>query len=71
MKLRIKSMIWNVRKQNLTNQNYKKKQSKKKNNKDSVKSLWDNFKHSNKDPNHRDARKRSKKSKKLAIYLKK
>ena len=43
MKPRIKSMIWNIRKQKTTNQN-KKKESK---NEDSVSSLWDNFKKSN------------------------
>ena len=45
MKLRIKSMIWNIRKQKTTNQNKKKRESKK--NEDSVSSLWDNFKQSN------------------------
>ena len=44
MKLRIKSMIWNIRKQKITNQNNKKKKESK--NKDSVTSLWENFKHS-------------------------
>ena len=37
-------MIWNVRKQKTTNQNKKKKESKR--NEDSVSSIWD-FKHSN------------------------
>ena len=45
MKLRIKSMIWNTRKQKTTNQNKKKKVSKK--NKDSVRNLWHNFKRYN------------------------
>ena len=48
MKPRIKSIIWNIRKQKINNQNNKKKrESKKKKNEDNVKSLWDNFKHSN------------------------
>ena len=38
-------MICNIRKQKATNQNKKKKESKK--NEDSVSSFWDNFKHSN------------------------
>ena len=38
-------MIWNIRKQKTTNQNKKKKELKK--NKDSVSSLWDNFKYPN------------------------
>ena len=38
-------MIWNIRKQKTTNQNKKKRESKK--NEDSVSSLWDNFKQSN------------------------
>ena len=45
MKPRIKSVIWNMRKQKTSNQNKKKKESKK--NEDSVSSLWENFKHSN------------------------
>ena len=50
MKLRIKSMIWNIRKQKTnkktqTTQNKKKKESGK--NEDSISSLWDNFKRSN------------------------
>ena len=45
MKLSIKSMIWNIRKQKTTNQNKKKKRSNKKPN--SVSSFWDNFKRSN------------------------
>ena len=45
MQPRIKSMIWNIRKHKTTNQNSKKKKVKK--NKNSVGSLWDNFKHSN------------------------
>ena len=43
--LRIKSMIWNIRKQKPANQNKKKKESKK--NEGSVSSFWDNFKRSN------------------------
>ena len=46
MKPRIKSMIWNIRKQKATNQISKKKKKSKKN-EDSVSSLWDNFKRSN------------------------
>ena len=48
MNLRIKSMIWNIRKQKTSNQsnnNNKKTESKK--HKDSVSSFWGNFKHSN------------------------
>ena len=45
MKLRIKSLIWNIRKQKTTNQNKKKKKSKEY--KDSLSNLWDNFKLSN------------------------
>ena len=41
----IKSIIWNIRRQKTTNQNKKKKELKK--NKDSVSSLWDNFKYPN------------------------
>ena len=41
----MKSMIWNVRKQKRTNQNNRKKKILK--SKDSVSSLWDNFKKSN------------------------
>ena len=48
MKLRIKSMIWNIRKQKITNQNNK---VKKKNplppKEDIISCLWDNFKHTN------------------------
>ena len=43
MKLGIKSMIWNKRKQKPTNQ--EEKESRK--NEDRVRSLWDNFKHTN------------------------
>ena len=46
MKLRIKSMIWNIRKKKTFNQNRKEKNSKKKN-KDRFKSLWNNFKSTN------------------------
>ena len=42
---RIKSMIWNIRKQKTTNQNNKKKKNPK--NEDSESNFWDNFKHSN------------------------
>ena len=46
MKLGMKSVIWIIRKQKTHNVNTKKgKQSKK--SQDSVRSLWDNFKHSN------------------------
>ena len=44
MKPRIKSMIWNIKKQK-NNQNNNKKRKSKKN--DSISSLWDNFKRSN------------------------
>ena len=46
MKLRFKSMIWNVRKQKTTNQNNKKENRIQKS-EDSISSLWDNFKRSN------------------------
>ena len=46
MKLRIKSMTWNIRKKKTTNQNNKKKKESKKN-EASISSLWDNFKRSN------------------------
>ena len=45
MKPRIKSVIWNIRKQKTTNQNSNKK--KRIQNNDSVCSLLNNFKHSN------------------------
>ena len=46
MKLIIKSMIWNIRKQKTTNRkNRKKKESKK--DEDGIGSLWDNIKRSN------------------------
>ena len=45
MELRIKSMIWNIRKQKPTTQNKEKKESPP--NEDSVSTLWDNFKRSN------------------------
>ena len=45
MRPRIKSLIWNLRKQKTTIQNKKKKRIQK--NEDSIKSLWDNFKRSN------------------------
>ena len=44
MNKRIISMIWKIRKQKTTNQNIKKKKESKK--EDSVRSLWDNFRHS-------------------------
>ena len=43
-------MLWNIRKTKTTNQNNKEKKNKKTKqtkNKDSISSLWDNFKHSN------------------------
>ena len=46
MKLRIKSMIWNIRKQRTTNQNNKKKKDSKKN-KESARNFWENFKYAN------------------------
>ena len=46
MKPRIKSMIWNIRKRKTTIQNNKKKKESN-SNKDSVRSLWENFKQSN------------------------
>ena len=45
MKLRIKSMTWNIRKQKTTYQNKKKKESPP--NENSISSLWDNFQRSN------------------------
>ena len=45
MKMRIKSMIWNIRKQKATQNNKKKIRIPK--NEDSVNSLWDNFKCTN------------------------
>ena len=45
MKPRIKLMIWNIRKQTTTNQNKKKRIIQK--TKNSLSSLWDNFKRSN------------------------
>ena len=49
MKLRTKSMIWNIRKQKTTNQNSKKKKKKKRFQKSvaSISSLWQNFERSN------------------------
>ena len=47
MKVIIKSVIWNIRKQKTTNQNNKRKKRIKKENEDSISSLWDNFKPSN------------------------
>ena len=43
MKMRIKSIILNIRKQNTTNQNNKMEKESKKN-ENSVSSLWDNLK---------------------------
>ena len=45
MKLKIKSMIWNIRKQKTTNQNKKKKESLQ--NEECISSPWDNFIRSN------------------------
>ena len=45
MKLRIKSMIWNIRNQKTTNQKNKKKKISRKI-QDGVSSLWNNFKRS-------------------------
>ena len=51
MKLIIKSIIWNIRKQKTTNQNNRKEKEspppKKKKNEHTISSLWDNFKRSN------------------------
>ena len=44
MKLRIKSIVWNIRQQKRTNQNNKKKKTKPK---ESISSHWDHFKRSN------------------------
>ena len=68
MKLRIKLMIWNIRKQKTTNQNKRKKKDSKKN-EDSVSNLWDNFKYSN--LHIIGVPKGERKSKKLQLYLKK
>ena len=46
MKPRIKSMIWNIKKQKTTNQNNNKKKESKKN-EATIDNLWDNFKRSN------------------------
>ena len=46
MKPRVKLATWNIRKQKITNQKSKKKKESKKK-KDSVRSLWDNFKCTN------------------------
>ena len=46
MRLRVKSMIWKIRKQKTTNENSKKKKRIQKN-EASVRSLWNNFKCSN------------------------
>ena len=43
MKPRIKSIMWNIRKQKTANQNNKKKKESKNKNEDSVRSLWNNF----------------------------
>ena len=45
MKPRMKSILWNIRKQKTTNQNKKEKESKK--NEVRISSLWDKFKRSN------------------------
>ena len=48
MKPRIQSSIWNIRNKKTPNHNSKKKEEKRnQKNKDSVRSLWDNFKHTN------------------------
>ena len=48
MKLSIKSMIWNIRKQkNDQSEQEEEKRIKKKKNEDSISSFWDNFKKSN------------------------
>ena len=47
MKPRIKSMIWNIRKQKKKNQSEQQEKKRIKENKDSISSLWDNFKRSN------------------------
>ena len=71
MKPRIKSMIWNIRKQKITNQNKKKKKESKKN-ENTISSLWDNFKRSNIHIIWVYGRQKEKtKSQKLEIYLKK
>ena len=66
MKARIKSMMWNIRKQKTTKQNNKKKKESKKN-EDSISSLWDkSFNiHIIRVPEEK------RKSKKLEMYLKK
>ena len=64
----MKSVIWNIRKQEITNQNNKKKKESKKN-ENSVNSLWDNFKRSNICITGVSEENRN--SKKLEIYLKK
>ena len=46
MKLRIISMIWDIRKKQTLNQNSKKKKKDPKN-QDRLRSLWENFKHTN------------------------
>ena len=45
MKPRVKSMIWNIRKQKTTNQSNKKKKESPQN-EGSISSIWDNFKRS-------------------------
>ena len=65
MKLRIKSMTWNIRKQKTTYQNKKKKESPP--NENSISSLWDNFKRSN---IHIIGVSEKRKSKKLEMYFK-
>ena len=47
MKLRIKSMIWNIKKKKQPIRTTKRKKNPKKKNEDSISSLWDNFKRSN------------------------
>ena len=70
MKLRIKSMIWNIRKEKTTNQNHKKKKKIQKS-KDSVSSLWDSFKHSNIHIIGVSEGEEKEQKKKMEIYLKK
>ena len=47
MRLRIKSMIWNIKKKKTFKQNGKKKKEKNPKNEDRISSLWKNFKRSN------------------------
>ena len=47
MKLRVKAMIWNIRKQKTTNQKQQKENINKKKDEDTGRRLWDNFKLTN------------------------